>query len=98
MNEQPLKTSRADVLSTRKKLGKTLWGVASTPPPPLPCTSEGKIMNRRHTSLLTGRGRGEGGMIPPLQFFPYLLKPGIWVPASAQGFLFRDMISRVREC
>ena len=30
MNEQLLKTSGADVLSSRKKLRKTLWGVAST--------------------------------------------------------------------
>ena len=36
MNEQVLKMSgeRADVLSSRKKLRKTLWGVATTPPPP----------------------------------------------------------------
>ena len=38
MNEQLLKTSGADVLSSRKKLRKTFLGVASTapaPPPPL---------------------------------------------------------------
>ena len=45
MNEQLLKTSAANVLSSRKKLRKTLWGVP--PPPPFPtivrlsCTSEG---------------------------------------------------------
>ena len=33
MNEQLLKTSRADVLSSRKKLRKTLGGFASTPTP-----------------------------------------------------------------
>jgi len=35
MNEQLLKMSgeRADVLSSRKKLRKTLWGVATTPTP-----------------------------------------------------------------
>ena len=39
MNEQLLKTSSADVLSSRKNLRKTVWGggVASTPPD----TSEG---------------------------------------------------------
>ena len=36
MNEQLLKTSGADVLSSRKKLRKTLWGgVTSTTPLPL---------------------------------------------------------------
>ena len=40
MNEQLLKTSGADVLSSRKKTQKNLTGVvASTPPPPLPRTS-----------------------------------------------------------
>ena len=34
MNEQLLKTSGAYVLSSRKKLRKTLWGVTFTPPPP----------------------------------------------------------------
>ena len=38
MNEQLLKTSGADVLSSRKKLRKTLRGVASKPPPPPPHT------------------------------------------------------------
>ena len=37
MNEQLLKTSGADVFSTRKKLRKTLLGVASTPHPPVKC-------------------------------------------------------------
>ena len=41
MNEQLLKTSGADVLSSRRKLRKTLWG-GIHPPPPLPCTSEVK--------------------------------------------------------
>ena len=35
LNEQLLKMSRADVLSSTKTLRKTLRGVASTPPPPL---------------------------------------------------------------
>ena len=34
MNEQLLKTSGADVLSSRKKLRKTLWGSGIHPPPP----------------------------------------------------------------
>ena len=40
MNEQLLKTSGANVLSSRKKLRKTLWGVTFTasPPPPYPPT------------------------------------------------------------
>ena len=33
MHEQLLKTSGTDVLSSRNKLWKTLWGVASTRPP-----------------------------------------------------------------
>ena len=37
LNEQLLKMSRADVLSSTKTLRKTLRGVASTPT----CTSEG---------------------------------------------------------
>ena len=41
MNEKLLKTSGTEVLSSRKKLRKTLWGVASIPPPPS-CASEGK--------------------------------------------------------
>ena len=44
INEQLLKISGADVLSSGKKLRKTLWGRASPlilPPPPLPpCTSK----------------------------------------------------------
>ena len=35
MNNQPLKTSGADVLSSRKKTQKNLRGVASNPPSPL---------------------------------------------------------------
>ena len=46
MNKQLLKTSGADVLSSRKKLRKTLWGVAYTPPPRPPRTSEGYTMQR----------------------------------------------------
>ena len=42
MNEKLLKTSGTEVLSSRKKLRKTLWGVASIPPPPPSCASEGK--------------------------------------------------------
>ena len=34
MKEQLLKTSGADVLSPRKRLRKTLLGMASPPPPP----------------------------------------------------------------
>ena len=35
MNKQLLKTPGADVLSSRKKLRKTLWGGAIHLPPPL---------------------------------------------------------------
>ena len=39
MHEQLLKTAGADVLSSGKKLRKTLWGGGISPPPS--CTSEG---------------------------------------------------------
>ena len=44
MNKKLLKTSGADVLSSRKKLRKTLWGGKQPPPPPPPCTSEGEVI------------------------------------------------------
>ena len=50
MNEQLLKTSGANVLSSRKKLRKTLWGVtftASLPPPPPPTLYVQRLKNRK---------------------------------------------------
>ena len=46
MNKQLLKTLGADVLSSRKKVRKTVWGLASTPA----CTSEAYVTH--HTSFL----------------------------------------------
>ena len=41
MNEQLVKTSGANLLSSKRKVRKALGGVASTPPPLHPCMSEG---------------------------------------------------------
>ena len=61
MNEQLLKTSGADLLSSRKKLRKTLWGVASTSsPPPSPLYVRGLkckgVMNMGGNVGRLGRG------------------------------------------
>ena len=62
MNEQPLKTLGTDVLFSRRKIRKTLWGWHPPLPPPRPPCTEGKIMNRGHTSLLLlGGGGGKVG-------------------------------------
>ena len=48
MNEQLLKTSGANVLSSRKKLRKTLWGVTFTAsPPPPPTLYVQRLKNRK---------------------------------------------------
>ena len=49
MNQQLLKTSGADVLPSKRKLRKTLRGVASTPPPPLYVQGFQVVSNRDTT-------------------------------------------------
>ena len=47
MNEQLLKTLGANVLSSRKKLRKTLWGVTFTPTPHPPTLYVQGLKNRK---------------------------------------------------
>ena len=49
MNQQLLKTSGADVLPSKRKVRKTLRGVASTPPPPLYVQGFQVVSNRDTT-------------------------------------------------
>ena len=63
MNNQLLKTSGADVLSSRKKTQKNLRGVASNPPPPL-------LVRPRVKSP----GEGRGGEVEE-KMFSSLLTP-----------------------
>ena len=96
MNEQLLKTSRADVLSSRKKLRKTLWRVGGMSSPPSPLYVRGliswaqqscyqKIFSKKTITFLiykrSGREKGKGKRIPESEKF-FTVEYGIQLKES----------------
>ena len=59
MNQQLLKTSGADVLPSKRKVRKTLRGVASTPPPPPLYVQGFQVVSNRDTTKSSNRNISE---------------------------------------
>ena len=59
MNEQLVKTSGANLLSSKRKVRKALGGVASTPPPPPLYVRGFQVVSNRDTTKSSNRNISE---------------------------------------